>query len=85
MLNDALSSVCPESNRAIVQNSHDKLVPANLCISPFFLEKNCIKQNTDFLVPWSISGPHSVDFTPNVSPSNIHTGDFAFRNARSFL
>ena len=34
---------------------------------------------------WSLSGSQCHDFTSNVSPSNIHTGDFAFRNARSFF
>ena len=60
------------SNRAkVLRNSQDKLIPANLWVSPFFLEKTASNKTQIFLCVfsrWSLSGSHSVDFTPNVSP-----------------
>ena len=72
--------------------TQEQLVPANRSISPsviFFGKQLHHKYTVCFFycvcTRWSLSGSQCHDFTSNVSPSNIHTGDFAFRNARSFF
>ena len=73
------------SNRAkVLRNSQDKLIPANLWVSPFFLEK-LHQTKHRFSCAYFLGGLYQVHIVLTSHQTFHHQGDFAFRNARSFL